>query len=76
MSKFVDDFNQARAFSKFTKGAEVVLPRSGTRYVLAEVHPTASGVPQATVRRAVQKLSKAAKKAAKKARRGKPRGLL
>jgi hypothetical protein len=50
------DIQQAQAFAKFQKGAVVMLPRTGTAYVLTEVHPTASGVPQATIRRAHPKV--------------------
>lgn len=70
MSEFVKRFNQAKAFSKFTKGAHVMLPRSGTPYVIANVRDHASGVPIATIKRAIPKpKGKAARKAARKAKR-------
>lgn len=72
----IKDLQQLEAFKKFTNGSRVMLPRTGTAYILENVHPTRSGVPQATIRRAFPKLSKAEKKRAKRAARGRARGLL
>lgn len=55
--------------AKFTNGTVVAMPKSGTRYRLANMHQTSDG-PQGTILREVPKVrGKAARRADKKARR-------
>lgn len=66
----VADIQQAKAFSHFKPGAVVTLQRDrATQYVVQNVQPHAGGVPMATIKRLVPKLSKAERKREKKARR-------